>query len=303
METSCELTVGQALQLFYKYGLTTLPVVNERSELIGTFEKSDAVGLSTLRSRLEEGLGSHLQRLMQPAGPAIETRLKRLLFEKSRTVPVIRADGRLSHFWHVGEQPIEGELPLPYRQLFMSLVESLHRPAAVVFQEPCAGEAASGPFLRRLALTRAQIRPWLESIRWRDGMMGESGGRPSGSAVAFHEDSASLPILLLKTPLALKDRHFGWIVEIREEYELASDVICSTGLAKTSSSLRKKVGAQGLRRVVNAFESYLIKKSMAGSEGDPQRLRGLLGVSRQSLRYKLKKHRLLSKRVREPGKG
>lgn len=287
MDNSYELTVGQALQLFYKYGIGTLPVVNERSELIGTFEKSDAVGLGTLRAKLEEPLGAHLQRLLQPAGPAIERRLKRLLFEKSRTVPILGLDGKISHYWHVGDEPIEGELLLPYRQLLFSLVESLRRPVAVVFQEPEAGEVAGGPFLKRLGLSTAQIRPWIESVDWQ-----ESGRE----AVAFREDRSGLPILLLRFPLALADRHYGWIIEIREEYEMASDLICSPSAGqKTSGGLRKKVGAQGIRRVVNAFEAYLLKKGRALAAGDPGRLRGLLGVSRQSLRYKMKKHRLLEK--------
>lgn len=296
METPYELTLGQTLQLFYKYGLSTLPVVNERSELIGTFEKSDAVRLGTLRARLEEKLASHLRQLMLPAGPAVEPRLKRLLFEKSRTVPVLDFDGKLSHFWHVGDgaAALDEEIPLPYRRLFTALVEGVRRPLAVVFQEPRAGEAANAAFLRRLSLTKSQVRPWLESVRWQDGA--------ASSAVAFQEDGAGLPLTLIRTPLALQDGcaagqpapHYGWMIEILEEYEMASDVICAA--VAPASNLRRKIGVQGLKRVVNAFESYLIKRGMAGSPGDVRRLTALLGVSRQSLRYKLKKHRLTGKK-------
>lgn len=289
MENQVELTVGQTLQLFYKFGLSALPVVNERSQLIGTFEKSDAVGLGTLRARLDEKLGLHLPRLMMPAGPAIEARLKRLLFEKSRTVPVLTREGKLSHYWHLGQEPVEGELPMPYRDLFFALIESLQRPAAVVFQEPQAGESVTNAFSRRLGIGRDRIREWMDGIAW------QGGARDTG--IAFHKDSEDLTVLLIRTPLRLRDQHYGWLIETKEEYELASDVIFAERASSgASTGLRKKMGAQGIRRVVQAFEQFLIKRGMACSAGDIRRLRGLLGLSRQSLRYKMKKHRLSAKK-------
>lgn len=289
MENQIELTVGQTLQLFYKFGLSAFPVVNERSELVGTFEKSDAVGLGSLRSRLDEKLALHLQRLMLPAGPAIESRLKRLLFEKSRTVPVLTRDGKLSHYWHMGQESLEGELPMPYRDLFFALIAGLQRPVAVVFQEPRAGEAISVAFSRRLGVSRDQIRSWVDQIRW------QGGAQDAG--IAFHKDAEDLTVLLVRTPLRLRDQHYGWLIETKEEYELAADVICAERAASPESrgrgsQLRKKMGAQGIRRVVQAFEQFILKRGMARSDGDVRRLTGLLGLSRQSLRYKMKKHRL-----------
>ncbi|OGH58288.1 MAG: hypothetical protein A3G34_03245 [Candidatus Lindowbacteria bacterium RIFCSPLOWO2_12_FULL_62_27] len=287
MDEQIELTVGQTLQLFYKFGLSVLPIVNDRAELIGTFEKSDAVSLGTLRSRLEEKLGDHLGRLMVPGGPAIERSLKRLLFEKARSVPVLSKDGRLSHYWHVGQETIESELPMPYRDLFFALVGALQRPVAVVFQEPRAGEVVSGAFQKRLGIPRDRVRSWLDEIRW------QGGSQDAG--IAFHRDEHDLSVLLIRSPLRLRDQHFGWWIETREEYELAADCLCAERTAP-SGRLRGKVGAQGLRRVVQLFEQYMLKQGMARSAGDLRRLTGLLGVSRQSLRYKLKKHRLASKK-------
>lgn len=288
MDNQVELTVGQTLQLFYKYGLSAMPVVNERSELVGTFEKSDAVGLGTLRARLDEKLRDHLPRLMLPAGPAIESRLKRLLFEKSRSVPVLTKEGKLSHYWHVGRESFEEELPLPYRDLMFALIESLQRPVAVVFQEPRAGEAASAAFFRRLGVSRDRLRQYLDDVRWQGGA--------AAQGVAFLKDSEDLSVMLVRTPFHLKDQHFGWIIETKEEYELAADIIYAERSAAGASSLRKKTGAQGIRRVVQTFEQYILKRGLARSAGDARRLPGLLGLSRQSLRYKMKKHRLTKKK-------
>lgn len=287
MENQIELTVGQSLQLFYKFGLSTLPVVNDRSELIGTFEKSDAVGLGTLRARLDEKLGLHLPRLMLPAGPAIEARLKRLLFEKSRTVPVLSRDGKLSHYWHMGQDTLEGELPLPYRDLLFALIEGFQKPVAMVFQEPRAGEAVSASFSRRLGVPRDRVRAWIDEIRW------QGGAQDAG--IAFHKDPEDLTVLLIRTPFRLRDQHYGWVIETKEEYELAAGVICAERAAGSAAQLRKKMGAQGIRRVVQTFEQFLLKQGLARSAGDKRRLTDLLGLSRQSLRYKMKKHRLASK--------
>ena len=286
MDEQTDLTVGQTLQLFYKYGVTSLPVINERSELIGTFDKSDAVGLGTLRSNLDDRLADHLPRLMHPAGPAIESRLKRLLFEKSRTVPVLTRAGRLSHWWHVGDEPLDAEFPMPYRQLLLASIEGFQRPAAVMFQESTAGEVCNSAFLRRFGVGREKFREWMDGISWQGG--------PAEPGLAFLRDSDDLSVLLIRTPLRLRDQHYGWLIEIKEEYELSADVLC-TERAASGGGVRKKIGAQSIRRVVNSFEQFLLKRGMARSSGDVRRLIGLLGVSRQSLRYKMKKHRLLSK--------
>lgn len=287
MENQVELTVGQALQLFYKFGLTTIPVVNERSELVGTFEKNDAVSLGTLRSRLDEKLAPHLERMMLPAGPSVEARLKRLLFEKSRSVPVIGRDGRLSHFWHMGQEPVETELPMPYRDLLFALIDSLHRPVAVVFQEPRAGETASPPFLRRLGISRSTLRDWMDKMTWHGG--------DSDQGISFYRDERDLMVLLVRRPFKFRDQHYGWVVETKEEFEVAADVICAESSA-AAYGLRKKVGAQGIRKVVAQFENFLLTTGMAKSSGDIRQMTSLLGLSRQSLRYKMKKHRLASKK-------
>lgn len=281
MENQIELTVGQTLQLFYKFGLSAIPVVNDRSELVGTFEKADAVSLGTLRFRLEEKLSSHLSRLMLPAGPAIEARLKRLLFEKSRTVPVLSRDGKLSHYWHLGQASLESELPMPYRDLLFSMVESLQRPVAIMFQEPRAGETVNVSFSRRLGVSRDNLRTWFSEIRWQTAA--------SDSGISTLQDADDISVFLVRTPLKIRDQLYGWIIETREEYEVAADLI----VAKIGgSTLRKKMGASGLRRIIHTFEQFLLKKGMACSAGDVRGLPGLLGVSRQSLRYKMKKHRL-----------
>lgn len=295
MDNLVELTVGQAIQLFYKFSLTALPVVNDHSQLVGTLEKSDAVSLGTLRQRLEDKLGAHLERLMIPAGSAIEPRLKRLLFERSRTVPVLTRDGRLACYWHAGHETLDAEFPLPYRELLFSLMDSLQRPAAIVFQEPKVGEAASGAFLRRLGLTRDRLRTWFSEMHW------QGGAQDTG--LSFWKDPDDLNVMLIRTPVKIRDQFFGWLLELKEEYEIAGELISAESSARSdgsspavSAGLRKKMGAQALRRVVQAYESYLLKKGMARSSGDVRRMTGLLGISRQSLRYKLKKHRMAGKR-------
>ncbi len=292
MDTQTELTVGQALQLFYKFGISALPVVNERSELIGTFDKSDAVSLGTLRSRLEEKLGPHLARLLQPAGPAIEGRLKRLLFEKSKTVPVLTRDGRLSHFWSVSAESVDEPHPMPYRELLLALIDQFRRPIALVFQEPSAGESASGFFLQRIGLVRGAVRQWMDQTRWQSSS--------AGASVATIQDPEDLPVWVIRTPLRLGDRHFGWILDAREDYEVSAELLCVPAGGPAEGRRRRAGGrsgiAQTIRKVVSGFEQYVLKKGLARSGGDPRRLVDLLGLSRQSLRYKMKKHRLAKKK-------